>query len=188
MVLIVGLGNPGKKFLKTRHNLGFWVLDEFRKKHHFPVFKPQKEFLSLTTEKKIGEKKIILVKPQTFMNLSGKAVFLLKRKFGFENENLWVVYDDLNLAIGRIKISHNIGSGGHRGIASIIQSLKTENFVHFRIGAGKEKIFSRKDLVLEKFSKTEEEEFKKAVKKMVKAIETALEEGLLRAMTEFNKK
>jgi PTH1 family peptidyl-tRNA hydrolase len=178
-ILIVGLGNPGKKYKNTRHNIGFLVLDKFQKaysrhrrdgptgiskkfqyrENNFPEFKLVKKFNSLISEGKISGKKILLAKPQTFMNNSGKAVKSLCLNFfeikamaviskknkkegnnvlnkpsnNFLN-NLFVVHDDVDLPLGKIKISRGRGSGGHKGVESIIKELGTKNFVRFRIG------------------------------------------------------
>jgi len=139
MKIIVGLGNPGKKFEKTRHNLGFMVLDKFSRKNKFPKFKMQKEFLAEISEKKIGKEKIILAKPQTFMNNSGKSVKILTRTFNLEPKNLFVIHDDLDIPFGKIKISFGRGSAGHRGVQSIIDEIGTRDFVRFRIGIEKSK-------------------------------------------------
>jgi len=188
MKIIVGLGNPGKKFEKTRHNLGFMVLDKFSRKNKFPKFKMEKEFLAEISEKKIGKEKIILVKPQTFMNSSGKSVKLLTRTFNFEPKNLFVIHDDLDIPFGKIKISFGRGSAGHKGVQSIIDELGAKDFVRFRIGIGKKEVgIRKKEFVLEKFSKKEEKILKKVIELIYQAIEMAIREGVERAMSEFNK-
>jgi PTH1 family peptidyl-tRNA hydrolase len=193
MKIIVGLGNPGKKFEKTRHNLGFMVLDRFSKKNKFPKFKMKREFLAMVSEKKIGKEKIILVKPQTFMNNSGLAVKEILKKLRTSNiehltSNLWVVHDDLDIPFGKIKISFGRGSGGHKGVQSIIDEIGTKNFVRFRIGIGKKEVgIRKKEFVLEKFSKKEEKILKKVIELICRAIEMAIKEGIEKAMSEFNK-
>lgn len=187
MILIVGLGNPGEKFQKTRHNLGFLVLDELQKENNFPKWR--KKFLSLISEGKISKKKILLVKPQTFMNDSGKAVKLLTINYKLPSNNLWIIHDDLDLSIGKIKISKDVGSASHKGVQSIIDAIKTRNFIRFRIGTQQKnkKNQKRESIVLKEFSEAEEREFKKVIQKAYGAIKMATEEGVKKAMTEFNK-
>lgn len=168
MILIVGLGNPGKKYQKTRHNLGFQVVDELG-------------FLK--------DKKIILTKPKTFMNLSGKAVKSLIAKYKVPPLNLWVIHDDIDLPLGKIRISKGRGAAGHKGVESIIKELKTKNFVRLRIGiqpkTGKPR--NPEKFVLQKFTKGEERIIKEVIKKSVEAIEMVLKEDLEKAMSKFNK-
>jgi len=185
MKIIVGLGNPGKKFEKTRHNLGFMVLDKFSRKNKFPKFKMQKEFLAEISEKKIEKEKIILAKPQTFMNNSGKSVKILTRTFNLEPKNLFVIHDDLDIPLGKIKISFGRGSAGHRGVQSIIDEIGTRDFVRFRIGIGRAN--NRKDFVLQKFSKKEKKVLKEVIELTCQAIKIAIKEGIEKAMNEFNK-
>jgi len=168
MVLIVGLGNPGKKYEKTRHNLGFRVVDELR-------------FLNL--------KKVVLVNPKTFMNLSGKAVKSLIKKYKMPVTNLWVIHDDIDLPLGKIRISKGRGSAGHKGVESIIKEVGSKNFVRFRIGIqpriGQPK--NPEKFVLQKFNKEEEKIVKEVIKKIAEAIEFSLKEGLEKTMSRFNK-
>jgi PTH1 family peptidyl-tRNA hydrolase len=190
MKVIVGLGNPGKEFEKTRHNLGFMVLDRFARKNKFPKFKMKKEFLATVSEKKIGKEKIILAKPQTFMNNSGLAVKRILEKHRTSNiehltSNLWVVHDDLDIPFGKIKISFGRGSGGHKGVQSIIDEIRTRDFVRFRIGIGKAS--NEKDFVLQKFSKKEEKVLKEIIEKACRAIKMAIKKGIEKTMSEFNK-
>ena len=137
MFLIVGLGNPGKEYEKTRHNVGFMVLDEFQKEHDFPDFSPSKKHSSLVSEGILGSTKVLLAKPQTFMNNSGKAVASLKR-LSFSELNLFkelvVIHDDIDIPLGKVKVSKGSGSAGHKGVDSIIQSLGTKDFTRIRVG------------------------------------------------------
>ena len=209
MILVVGLGNPGRKFQKTRHNLGFQVIEEFQKKNNFPKFKFLKELSegpaesgrvaggleSFISEGKFNGEKIILAKPQTFMNLSGKSVkklisnFQLPKGGGWVASNLWVVHDDIDLPLEKIRISKGRGAAGHKGVESIIRELGTKNFVRFRIGicpkAGKPKNIEK--FVLQKFNKEEEKIVKEVIKKTAKAIEFSLKAGLEKAMSKYNK-
>ncbi|MGB9598518.1 MAG: aminoacyl-tRNA hydrolase [Minisyncoccales bacterium] len=171
MILILGLGNPGKKFERTRHNLGFRILDFFQKKWNFPSFRLQKEIDSLTSQGEFLGKKIILAKPQTFMNQSGKAVKKIKKKFKIKNENIIVIHDELDLPLGKTKFSFKKGTAGHKGVASLVQSLKTKDFFRYRLGIGKEK---RKNFVLEEFSVEEEKILKKIFEKAFQDIQNYL--------------
>lgn len=194
MKLIVGLGNLGKKYEKTRHNIGFQVIDEFQNKNNFPLFKLEKIFLSEISKGVINNEKIILVKPRTFMNLSGKAVKILVKNFFKRislskiSKNLFVIHDDIDLPLGKIKISVNRGSGGHKGIESIIKELKTRNFVRFRVGIQPKtnKPKNIENFVLGKFNKREEKIIKEIIKKTSEAIEFSLQEGLEKTMSRYN--
>jgi PTH1 family peptidyl-tRNA hydrolase len=195
MKIIVGLGNPGKKFEKTRHNLGFMVLDRFARKNKFPKFEMRKEFLAMVSEKKIEKEKIILAKPQTFMNNSGLAVKRILEILRTSNiepltSNLWVIHDDLDFPFGKIKISFGRGSGGHKGVQSIIDEIGTKDFLRFRIGIGKannKAASNKEDFVLQKFSKKEEKALKEIFEMACQAIKMAIKEGVEKAMSEFNK-
>jgi len=187
MILIVGLGNPGKKYQKTRHNFGFRVINEFAKEKKFPNFKLVKKFQAQITQKNIFEKKIILAKPQTFMNSSGIAIRELIKDLKLQTSNLWVIHDDVSLSLGKIKISKNKGPGGHKGVESIIEEIKTKDFVRFRLGI-KPQNFSLqiKEFVLQNFDKEEEKIVKKVIKMVVEAIEFSLKFGLEKAMQKYN--
>jgi PTH1 family peptidyl-tRNA hydrolase len=208
MKIIVGLGNPGKKFEKTRHNLGFLIIENLKLKiENFSDWRYEKKFKAEISRGKIGNKKIILAKPQTFMNNSGKSVKLLvlnsfqkprqikamaviQRRF----RNLWVIHDDIDLTLGKIRISIGRGSAGHKGVQSIIDELGTKDFVRFRIGINrfaqnqKSKIKNQKldEFVLKKFNKGEEKILKGVIKKTCQAIEVAIKEGIEKAMSRFN--
>jgi len=205
MILIVGLGNPGKKYAKTRHSLGFRVVDEFRKESNFPKFKFSKELSEgpakgggvmgglepLISKGKFNNEKIILAKPQTFMNESGKAIkTLLSTLPGcVAGKSLWVIHDDIDLPLGKIRISIGRGAAGHKGVQSIIDTLKTKGFIRFRIGIMNHqlRIKKREKFVLKKFRKKEEKIVKEIIKKTIEALEFSLEKGLERSMTQFNK-
>jgi PTH1 family peptidyl-tRNA hydrolase len=190
MYLIVGLGNPGKKFQKTRHNLGFLVLNFFAKKNKFPKFKLEKSFLALISKKKINKKEVVLMKPYTFMNQSGMAVKLFIQKNPIEYESsLLVVHDDLDIPFGKIKISFGKSSGGHKGVESIIENLNTKNFLRLRVGIGqKEGLKIQKvNFVLQNFSEKEMKELKNIIEKASLAINVLIKSGAQRAMSEFNK-
>ncbi len=189
MILIVGLGNPGRKFQKTRHNLGFLFIDEFSKSNEFSEFKFSKKFNAEISQGEINNRKIILAKPQTFMNLSGQSVKLLARSYKLEPKNLIIIHDDIDLPLGKIRISVSKGSAGHKGVESIIKELRTKNFIRFRIGILPkiEKLKNPENFVLQKFNKEEKKIVKEVTQKTIGAVETLLKEGLEKAMTKFNK-
>lgn len=163
MTIIVGLGNPGKKYRDTRHNVGFQVIDEFAEKNNFPEFRLSKKSNALISEKD----NMILIKPQTFMNQSGKTVKKLISNFQFSIFNLIVVHDDIDLPLGKVKIVKNRGAAGHKGVESVIKELGTKDFIRFRIGiqpkTGKPKNVEK--FVLQRFTEEEKKVIKEAIKK-----------------------
>ena len=202
MILIIGLGNPGLKFKNTRHNLGFRIVEEFAKKNNFPDFKfsrlrppgfggQAKKINSLISETNIDNQKIILAKPQTFMNESGQAVKLFTRTYKLEANNLIIVHDDIDLDLGKIKIVKNRGPAGHKGVQSIINALGTKDFIRVRIGIkpinNKQKTINKiENFVLKKFNKEEEKNLKGIIEKAVKAIEFFLKNGLEKTQSIYN--
>ncbi len=199
MVIIVGLGNPGKEYEKTRHNIGFMIVESLKLKvKSFSDWQNNKKLLSEISKGEIIGRKIILAKPQTFMNLSGKSVKSLIRNYKLEIRNLVVVHDDLDLPLGKIRLSIGRGSAGHKGVESIIKELGTKNFVRFRIGIKPNsklktqnskpqlKTKNLENFVLRKFKKEEEKIVNEVVGKTCEAIEYYLESGLEKAMTKFN--
>jgi len=190
MKLICGLGNPGKKFKNTRHNVGFEILDFFARKSKFPKFKLERKFKSQVTKKKFGKEKIVLIKPQTFMNESGKAIKLLIVNWKLEIGNLIVIHDEIDLPLGKIKISFEKGSAGHKGVQSIIDQLGRKDFLRLRIGINLPTVKikrKKKNFVLEKFTKKEKIILKKVFEKGFKALWMIIKEGKEKAMSEFNK-
>lgn len=191
MILIVGLGNPGGKFEKTRHDLGFRIIDEFARNYKFSDFKLEKKFLAKISQGGIKRQKIILAKPQTFMNNSGKAVKLLTKPYTLNPKTLIIVHDDIDIPLGKIRIVKNRGAAGHKGVQSIIDELGTKNFVRFRIGIQPTtynlQLTTLEDLVLQKFTKEEEKTLKEVIKRTCLAIEVAVKEGVEKAMQEYNK-
>lgn len=189
MKLIIGLGNPGKKYEKTRHNLGFAVLDALLQELT-PVektaWKEDKKSNSLIA--KIRD--FILVKPQTLMNNSGDVVKKLNTEYQILNTELWIVHDDLDLPLGKIKIRKGGGSAGHKGVDSIIKELGTTDFVRFRLGIDHPGPGSSdkevEGYVLSSFGRGEKDKARKMVKKTIEAIKIALEEEIERAMNRVN--
>lgn len=188
MFLIVGLGNPGQKYEKTRHNIGFWAADEIAAAFGFSAFVLQSKFNAQISKSEIAGKKVILAKPQTFMNLSGGAVKKIIKNLKLEIRNLIVIHDDLDLPLGKIKISISRGSAGHKGVESIIKELGTKGFVRLRLGIcpETEKPENPEGFVLQKFTKDEEKIANEVIKKTCEAIEFFIKEGLERAMSKYN--
>lgn len=194
MKIIVGLGNPGKKYQKTRHNLGFLVIENLHK--FLKEKKREHQELAEITFGKIGAKKIILVKPHTFMNNSGQAVKFFVDKFKIPLGNLFIIQDDIDLPLGTMRISQARSAAGHKGILSIIKELGTKNFARFRIGihpigqtfSGRhhKKKTATEKFVLKKFTRAEQKIVRLVIKKTVQAILTAVKKDLTRAMNEFN--
>jgi len=185
--IIIGLGNPGTKFEKTRHNVGFMVLDKFAKENSFPEFDLQKKLKALVSESIINENKVILAKPQTFMNESGKTAKELLKNNEEKETNLIIVHDDIDLAVGKMKIVKERGSAGHKGVESIINNIGNEGLIRIRIGIGSEQKTKAMSVVLKKFSKDEEALINETTSKAVQSINLFLREGLEKTMNEYNK-
>jgi PTH1 family peptidyl-tRNA hydrolase len=184
--LIVGLGNPGKKYQGTRHNLGFLVVDQIARQIDVPMTKKRCE--ALVGEASWRGEKLVLAKPQTYMNLSGDSIKALTREFRAHAEDLIVVYDDLDLPFGRIRIRPTGSAGGHRGMVSILDSLAGAPFYRVRIGIGRPpEGTDPADYVLERFSAEEAVQAGEIVDKAVKAVFSLIEEGGAAAMERFNR-
>jgi len=183
---IVGLGNPGEEYAQARHNTGRMIVEEFRKKNDFSEWVGDKSAKALVSKGVWGKDKVTLLMPDNFMNVSGKSVVIFVKN-AKEAERTMVVYDDLDLPLGSMKISFNRSSGGHRGLESVIKALKTRAFARLRIGVcpttptgkmkkpkGEEAIL---DFIVGPFKKPEAEEMKKVIKKGAEALACFLEEG-----------
>ena len=154
MKLIVGLGNPGSEYLNNRHNLGFMALDSLSEHYQFEQWKSK--FDGMFSSKLFDSEKIILVKPQTYMNLSGFCVAKFKQFFKVNDDDIFVIYDDIDLGFGDKRLKQGGGDAGHKGVRSISQHLGTKNFNRIRMGVGRPN--EKKDIssfVLSNFSKTE---------------------------------
>lgn len=186
MKVIVGLGNPGKKYEKTRHNLGFMVVDRLARAKGV-VFKKKKHY-SLIGDWQAGGEKVFLVKPQTYMNHSGVAIGSLCSDLGVKAEDFVVIHDDLDLPLGRIRIRQRGGAAGHRGVLSILETLPSQDFFRVRVGVGRPpRGVDPTDYVLEPFLPEEEIFAKEVVPQAAEAVETLLAEGPLVAMERFNR-
>ena len=181
--MIVGLGNPGRTYAHTRHNVGFDILDIFAKKHHVRILSRQARALVGSFEY-YGEQ-ILLVKPQTFMNESGQAIGTLVRKHNLDADDVLVIYDDLDLPLGKIRIRMRGSSGGHKGMRSIISHLRSEDFPRIRIGIGRsgEAI----DHVLSRFSRKDKQIMDVTLQQAADALDMILQEGIEAAMNRYNR-
>lgn len=182
--LIVGLGNPGEKNIGTRHNVGFEVLDRLAT-NLFPnaAWQFSADFNAEIIEGEISAgQKVILAKPQTYMNDSGKAVQRILSFYNLSIDRVWVVHDDLDLPVGKIRIRNEASSGGHRGVLSIIDSLGSQAFPRFRIGIRNESLDNYTLLpemfVLQVFEESEKATIEKSIEKTAKEIKKSLKEGI----------
>ena len=185
MYLIVGLGNPEKDYSNTRHNMGFDVINELTKITGIKVSKSK--FDALYGMGEIQDKKVILVKPQTYMNLSGESIIKFKKFYKISNKNIIVIYDDIDLKIGDIRLKPKGSSGTHNGMKSVIENLKTEDFIRIRIGIGAPE--NKEDMinyVIGAIPKREKEILDISVKKAAKSVIEILENGIDIAMNKFN--
>lgn len=183
MHLIVGLGNPGDEYEKTRHNFGFWVVDALALRWGFK-FKASKFQAMVALGEWEGEKRLLL-KPETYMNLSGEAVRPAFDFYKVRPEEVLVVTDDLDLPLGRLRMAASGGSGGHNGMKSISQHLGTQGFPRLRLGIGRG-LETPKDFVLSRFSKEEKKLALETVERAADAVECFLKEGIEKAMNRFN--
>ena len=186
MKLVVGLGNPGAKYKGTRHNVGFMTMDEVAYQEKFDFDKAL--FDAVFAQVKMGGEKIIFMKPLTFMNLSGEAIRPLMNYFKIGIEDLLVVYDDMDLPVGKIRLRQKGSAGGHNGIKSIISCLGTSEFNRIKVGVGRPKdgrtVVGH---VLNRFEKEEEEDIIFAVQKSVDAIRSWIETSdFVKTMNQFN--
>ena len=187
MYIIAGLGNPGKKYENTRHNMGFLAVDLLAEKYGIRIDKIK--FKALVGEGRIAGQKVLLVKPQTYMNLSGQSIVEVMNFYKVEIENLIVIYDDINLAPGKLRIRPKGSAGGHNGIKNIIAHLGTQVFPRIRIGVGeKPKGWDLADYVLGRFSKEEEPVVREALEKAAKACSEIITEDVTSAMNKYNNK
>ncbi|MBI2019691.1 aminoacyl-tRNA hydrolase [Candidatus Daviesbacteria bacterium] len=185
MKLIVGLGNPGKEYTKTRHNLGFRVVDELGKKVEDGRWKMEKKFKSQILRSAQNDN-LILVKPQTYMNNSGSAIKALAAYYKLPTADLIVIHDDLDLPLGKIQIRQGGAAAGHHGVESVIKAMGTDQFIRIRLGIGPSAGESDR-FVLEPFTKDEENKVRDMIGKSVEAVALLLEKGLETAQNQFNR-
>ena len=191
--LVVGLGNPGKKYEKTRHNAGAMVLNRIIERHRDEFgggLKPNADFQALVAAGKLAGAKVLLLFPQSYMNLSGGSVAKAASFYKLKPANVLVIFDDKDIPLGTLRLRPAGSSGGHNGVKSIIERLGTEEFPRLRVGTGTAASLSRQadaaDFVLKRPSKAEQETLDAAVARAAEAVEVALAEGLEAAMSRFN--
>lgn len=183
MFLVVGLGNIGKQYQHTRHNVGFDVIDLIGDRYNIPS--NREKFKGVYGEGNINGEKIILLKPSTYMNLSGESVREAVSFYKIKSENIIVLYDDISLDVGRLRIRSQGSAGGHNGIKNIIANLGTDIFPRVKIGVGQPKgeLVSH---VLGKFSEEDSEKLKEVFKVSIDAVENIISSGITEAMNRFN--
>jgi len=187
MNLVAGLGNPGSKYINTRHNIGFRVVEKLAQQHNAII---RKRLFSNTKECRLTffGRKLLLIQPLTFMNLSGIAVSSALKKLKLDKSNLLVVCDDINLSLGQIRLKPNGSAGGHNGLSSVIERLGTTDFPRLRIGVGsKNTIRDLSEYVLSDFKADELVDVEDAISQSVKACECWLSSGISTAMNIYNK-
>jgi len=189
MKLIVGLGNPGRSYARNRHNIGFICLNRFARTQGIKFDK--KKGLARIGEGEAAGNKVVLARPQTFMNNSGRSLSRLIKKFKIDLKDLIVIHDDLDLPLAKIRLSRGSGSGGHKGINSIIQEIGTQDFIRIRVGIGRpdKPEISEDDIiayVLSDFTPDEKKAIDKIIPQVSEAILCLLNDGLTAAMNKFN--
>jgi PTH1 family peptidyl-tRNA hydrolase len=186
MKCIVGLGNPGRKYKDTRHNVGFMVIEELRKRHNWKL--NQSKFNGKYAMEILDGQKVILMQPQTYMNLSGEAIRPLLNYFNIDVEDMIVIYDDLDLPTGKIRLRQKGGHGGHNGIRSTIDHLGTKEFKRIRIGVGRPSDQTPViNYVLGKFPKEEQENVAFSINQAADACEAWITKPFAEVMNEYNR-
>lgn len=194
MHLLVGLGNPGASYARTRHNVGWLVLDELARRYEIRVEKKQGEARvggGTIPQPDGGLSRVLLAKPQTYMNLSGRAVAGLMHFYRVPKEKILIVTDDLNLPLGKLRLRAGGSDGGHNGLKSIQQSLATQEYSRLRIGVGAPSDEERRergtaDFVLRPFAPDEHQQVEEAIARATDCIETFVIDGVIRAMDKYN--
>lgn len=184
MKLIVGLGNPGREYEGTRHNCGFMVIDKLAEKLNVSV--DQNKFKGLYVKFKYHGDDVILLKPQTYMNLSGESVSTLMQFFKIEIEDLLVIYDDLDMPVGKLRLRKTGSAGGHNGIKNIIAHLNSQDFKRIRVGIDRHKYMKVVDYVLSRFTKEETDAINQGIENAVNAIIDYLDHGFDYIMNRYN--
>lgn len=185
MFCVAGLGNPGERYRSTRHNLGFRVAERLAERCHARI--RRREYRALTAVIRIGRSEVLLLEPQTFMNLCGESVASACKGLGIPPDRVIVVYDDADLALGRLRVRRGGGTGGHKGVASIIEALGSAEFVRLRLGIGRPPAGRElADWVLETVSEPEREELDGIVERAADAVCEIVTNGPESAMQRFN--
>lgn len=186
MKLIVGLGNPGKQYEKTRHNTGFMVMDYLSESLHCEI--NQKKFKALIGQTIVKGEKVLLMKPQTYMNLSGEAVIEAMKFYQIDVDDILVIYDDLDLPVGKIRLREQGSAGGQNGIKNIIAHLHTQEFKRIRVGIDQDRLVVTSDYVLGKIPKAERDLHQDAVKRAGEAAEQFITKPFHDVMGIYNRK
>ena len=187
MKLIVGLGNPGRGYAHNRHNLGFMCVNHFARTHSIRFDKKQGQARIGVGE--VAGSKVVVARPQTYMNLSGRSVSRLVKKFNISRDDVIVIHDDLDLPTGKIRIRQCGGSGGHKGVDSIVTWLGSQDFLRLRVGIGRPVEISETDIVayvLSDFTAGEKQTIARVIPGVSEAILCLLTEGLMAAMNKYN--
>jgi len=186
MYLIAGLGNPGREYVGTRHNVGFEVVDALCAK--FDIKMNKEKFRAVLGDGRIAGEKVIVAKPQTYMNLSGESIREIAEWYKIEEENIIIIYDDISLPAGRLRIREKGSAGGHNGIKNIIYQLQTDVFPRIKVGTGRPENpdYDVKDYVLGHFSPEEVKILTAAAIRATSAVEEIIASGAKAAMNKFN--
>ena len=185
MYVVVGLGNPGKQYENTRHNVGFNVIDILAKEYGISVSKIKHK--ALIGEGRVGSEKVLLVKPQTYMNLSGETLIDIYNYYKVDMENIIVIYDDIDLDVGKIRIRKKGSGGTHNGMRSIIKCLGANDFPRVRVGVSKPKPGQDlADFVLSRFRKEESDDVELGLEKAAKAVDVMIRDNIDLAMNKYN--
>ncbi|MGL5693559.1 MAG: aminoacyl-tRNA hydrolase [Peptostreptococcaceae bacterium] len=185
MYVVVGLGNPGKQYERTRHNVGFDVIDILAKEYDINVSKIKHK--ALIGEGRVGTEKVLLVKPQTYMNLSGETLIDIYNYYNVDLENIIVIYDDIDLDVGKIRIRKKGSGGTHNGMRSIIKCLGANDFPRVRVGVSKPRPGQDlADFVLSRFRKEENDDLEIGLEKAAKSVDTMIRDNIDLAMNKYN--
>lgn len=185
MWLIAGLGNPGSKYSRTRHNIGFMVIEEIARRYEIDLKEKEGEYRIGRCS--IDGEDMLLIEPLLYMNRGGAVVKSILSEFNIRPESLIVIHDDLDMKTGKLRIRRKGSSGGHKGVESIIQSISSKDFIRLKIGIGKDASVTAEDYVLSKFKRNEATLIKDVIQKAVDAIYSIVSEGLDKAMNIYNR-
>ncbi|MCL6544180.1 MAG: aminoacyl-tRNA hydrolase [Bryobacteraceae bacterium] len=186
MCLVVGLGNPGRQYEDTPHNLGFLTVDRLAGRHGMRI--SRKECLALTGEGEVAGRRVILAKPQTYMNRSGLAVRMLLEKYGLEPRQMLVIYDDLDLPWRMLRIRPKGSAGGHHGMESVGNEIGTTNFARLRLGIAGYRVEDGAKFVLARFGRAQKKQLDELLDLAAQAAESVISEGVEKAMARFNRR
>ena len=186
--LIAGLGNPGPRYAESRHNVGFMVVDELARRWRADLSRYDRHFEGLVGEAQAGGQTVLLLKPATFMNLSGRSAAAVWRFYKLDLSDVLVIYDDLDLPVGQLRIRASGSAGGHKGMTDVIRNLGSDAIARVRIGIGKVHKDATVDYVLSRFDPVERSEIELTVGRAADAVSCWLARGLEAAMNEFNRK